>query len=156
MVESFFPLFLQMVEAMLLAGSLLLAAKYLGPSRPNFIKQRVYESGMDAVGSAHERHSVSFYLVAMIFIVFDVEVVFLYPWAVTFHEFIDAGVGLQVLGIVFVFIVILAIGLLYDIKKGGLVFDETSKPVNVNKSIQRKPIVPGRAGAPSATVADVA
>ncbi len=128
MVENFYPLFLQMGEAALLAGTLLLAANFLGPKRPNIIKQRVYESGMDAVGSAHERHSVSFYLVAMIFIVFDVEVVFLYPWAVAYKEFLAAGVGLPVLAIVFVFIIILAIGLLYDLKKGGLVFDDTKRP----------------------------
>ncbi|NNE34660.1 MAG: NADH-quinone oxidoreductase subunit A [Rhodothermales bacterium] len=141
MLQDFYPLILQMVEAMLLAGTLLLAANFLGPKRPNIIKQRVYESGMDAVGNAHERHSVSFYLVAMIFIVFDVEVVFLYPWAVTFNEFLAAGVGLQVLAIVFLFIVILAIGLLYDIKKGGLVFDDTRRPTLMERS---KPIEPNR------------
>jgi len=78
---------------------------------------------MDPIGTARQRYSVKFYLVAMIFIVFDVEVVFLYPWAVSFREFLDAGVGLGVLGVVTVFIIILAIGLIYDIKKGGLEFD---------------------------------
>lgn len=123
MVSEFLPIFLVMAIAGGLALTLLLAARFLGPRRPNKIKERVYESGMDPVGSAHQRYSVKFYLVAMIFIVFDVEVVFLYPWAANFREFIDAGAGWGVLGIIAVFIVILGIGLLYDIKKGGLEFD---------------------------------
>ncbi len=106
-----------------LAMTLLKAAELLGPRRPNRIKQKAYESGMDPIGSARERYSVKFYLVAMIFIIFDVEVVFLYPWAASFHDFIDAGVAGPLLGIVFVFVIILGIGLLYDIKKGGLEFD---------------------------------
>ncbi|MCB0718568.1 MAG: NADH-quinone oxidoreductase subunit A [Bacteroidetes bacterium] len=141
MIEDFYPLFLQMTEAALMAVSLLLAAKYLGPHRPNTIKQRVYESGMDAIGTAHERHSVAFYLVAMIFIIFDVEVVFLYPWAVSYKEFVEAGVGLEVLGVAGLFIVILAIGLLYDIKKGGLSFDETKRPTLTERSMPTPPLV---------------
>jgi len=66
---------------------------------------------------------VKFYLVAMIYIVFDVEIVFLYPWAVSFRDFLDAGAGLAVMAVVIPFVIILAIGLLYDIKKGGLEFD---------------------------------
>jgi NADH-quinone oxidoreductase subunit A len=66
---------------------------------------------------------VKFYLVAMIFIVFDVEVVFMYPWAVSFRKFLDSGAGLGVLFVISFFAVILIIGLLYDIMKGGLEFD---------------------------------
>ena len=55
-------------------------------------------------------------------LVFDVEVVFMYPWAVTFHEFLDAGIGLGVLGVMVFFIFVLTVGLVYDIKKGGLEF----------------------------------
>ncbi|QXD15608.1 NADH-quinone oxidoreductase subunit A [Rhodocaloribacter litoris] len=123
MLTDFIPLLLTMVLAGGLAFTLLKAAELLGPRRPNYIKQRAYESGMDPVGTARERYTVKFYLVAMIFIVFDVEVVFLYPWAVSYHDFLDAGAGAGVLGVVVLFILILAIGLLYDIKKGGLEFD---------------------------------
>lgn len=123
MLNDFLPLLLTMVLAGGLSWTLLKAAALLGPRRPNYIKQRPYESGMDPVGSARDRYSVKFYLVAMIFIVFDVEVVFLYPWAVSFHDFLAAGSGPGVIGVVVLFIVILAIGLLYDIKKGGLEFD---------------------------------
>jgi NADH-quinone oxidoreductase subunit A len=123
MFGEFIPILLMMVMALGLALTLLLAANKLGPSRPNRIKQSVYESGMDPIGSARERYSVKFYLVAMIFIVFDVEVVFMYPWAVSFREFVAEGAGFGVLMAIILFTAILAIGLLYDIKKGGLEFD---------------------------------
>ncbi len=103
MLEQFVPLFLMIAMAAGLAMTLLAGANFLGPSRPNLIKQKAYESGMDPVGTARDRFSVKFYLVAMIFVVFDVEVVFLYPWAVAFRDFIDAGIGLPVMASVFFF-----------------------------------------------------
>ena len=120
---GFLNLLIMMALALGLSFTLLKAAQLIGPARPNLIKQSPYESGMDPVGSARERYSVKFYLVAMIFIVFDVEVVFMYPWAVSFREFVDAGAGLGVMAVIGLFMVILTIGLLYDIKKGGLEFD---------------------------------
>lgn len=123
MLSEFVPLFLMMGEALLLSLTLLLAARYLGPQRANIIKGAPYESGMDPMGTARERFSIKFYLVAMIFIVFDVEVVFMYPWAVAYHEFLEAGVGLGIMVVITLFIVILGVGLLYDIKKGGLEFE---------------------------------
>jgi len=123
MFGDFVPLFIMIALAFGLAMTLLKAAEIVGPKRPNRIKLTPYESGMDPVGSARSRYSVKFYLIAMIFIVFDVEVVFMYPWAASFHDFIDAGAGLGVMVVVSIFVVILAIGLLYDIKKGGLDFE---------------------------------
>jgi len=123
MLADFIPLFIMLAIAGGLSMTLLKAAELIGPRRPNRTKQQAYESGMDPIGSARERYSVKFYLVAMIFIVFDVEVVFLYPWAVSFRTFLESGVGLGVLGVVVFFILILAIGLLYDVKKGGLEFN---------------------------------
>ncbi len=123
MFADFVPLFIMMVLAVGLAMTLLKAGEWIGPSRPNRIKHSAYESGMDPVGSARDRYSVKFYLVAMIFIVFDVEVVFMYPWAVSFHDFLDAGAGLGVMVVIVLFVAILTVGLVYDIKKGGLEFD---------------------------------
>ena len=123
MLSEFIPLLLMLALALGLALTLLLAQYFLGPHRRNRIKEGAYESGMDPMGTARQRFSVKFYLVAMIFIVFDVEVVFLYPWAVSFREFLSAGAGMGVLSVVTVFIIVLAVGLLYDIKKGGLEFD---------------------------------
>lgn len=124
MFGDFLPLFLMMVLALGLAMTLLKAAEIIGPKRPNRMKRTPYESGMDPVGSARDRYSVKFYLVAMIFIVFDVEVVFMYPWAVSFRDFVDSGAGLGVMVVITLFTVILAVGLLYDIKKGGLDFEQ--------------------------------
>ncbi len=123
MSGEFIALLLMIGLAVGLALTLLLAQRLLGPRRPNRIKESAYESGMDPMGTARQRFSVKFYLVAMIFIIFDVEVVFLYPWAVTFQEFLASGVGLGVLAVVTIFIVVLAVGLLYDIRKGGLEFE---------------------------------
>jgi NADH-quinone oxidoreductase subunit A len=124
MFGDFVPLFVMIALATGLALTLLLAAEVVGPSRPNETKTIPYESGMDPVGSAHERYSVKFYLIAMIFIVFDVEVVFMYPWAVSFRKFIESGAGLGVMAVVTLFGGILLIGLIYDIKKGGLDFEQ--------------------------------
>lgn len=123
MTTEFIPFFIQMAIAVLVGFAFLKGAALLGPHRPNRIKHMPYESGMDPIGSARERYSVKFYLVAMIFIIFDVEVVFLFLWAASYKTFLDAGVGMGVLGVVVLFIAILAIGLVYDIKKGGLEFD---------------------------------
>jgi len=124
MFGEFIPLFIQTALAIGLAVTLLKAAEIVGPKRPSGAKTMPYESGMDPVGSAHERYSVKFYLVAMIFIVFDVEVVFMWPWAASFHDFIEGGAALGVTAVVGLFGLILLVGLLYDIKKGGLDFEQ--------------------------------
>lgn len=125
MLVDFAPLFLMVVLALGLALTLLKLAEWLGPYRPRAVKAMPYESGMDPVGTARDRYSVKFYLVAMIFIVFDVELVFLYPWAVAFRDLLDAGSGAAFasLGIIGVFVFILVVGLIYDVKKGGLDWD---------------------------------
>ena len=125
MLLWFLPLFLMVLLSLGLAMSLLKIAELIGPHQPNATKGSPYESGMDPVGSARDRYSVKFYLVAMIFIVFDVELVFLYPWAVSYRTFLEAGgaVALTSLGIIGTFLVILLVGLLYDVKKGGLDWD---------------------------------
>ena len=82
MIAEFLPLFLMVLLALGLAMSLLKIAEYFGPHQPNATKGSPYESGQDPVGSARDRYSVKFYLVAMIFIVFDIELIFFYPWAV--------------------------------------------------------------------------
>ena len=125
MLAEFAPLFLMVVLAAGLALTLLKLAEILGPYRPGAVKASPYESGQDPIGTARDRYSVKFYLVAMIFIVFDVELVFLYPWAVSFRTFLEAGGGPAMisLGIISVFLFILVVGLIYDVKKGGLDWD---------------------------------
>ncbi|MEM1054258.1 MAG: NADH-quinone oxidoreductase subunit A [Bacteroidota bacterium] len=125
MITDFVPLFIMILLALGLALTLLKLAEWLGPYQPGKIKASAYESGQDPVGTARDRYSVKFYLVAMIFIVFDVELVFLYPWAVSFGEFLQEGwqVALTSLAVVGLFLFILVVGLIYDIKKGGLDWD---------------------------------
>ena len=93
----------------------------LAPHKPNAIKDSPYESGMPPLGSARERFSVKFYLVAMLFIIFDIETVFMIPWAVAFRQLSDMA-GLLIIEM-FVFIVILAVGYVYIWKRGALQWD---------------------------------
>ena len=123
MIGDFVPILVMFLIASGLALTFLKLQEWIGPKRPSRLKAGAYESGMDPIGTARDRYSVKFYLVAMIFIVFDVEVVFMYPWAVAFGDFIQSGAGFGSLVVVTVFTVILLIGLLYDVKKGGLEWD---------------------------------
>ncbi|WNJ20884.1 NADH-quinone oxidoreductase subunit A [Pontibacter sp. G13] len=113
------PIFFLITLAILLGLILSNLSKWMGPSRPNAIKTFVYESGMDPVGSAHERFSVKFYLVAMLFILFDIEVVFMYPWAVQYSQLLEQY-GMFPFIEMLVFITILFVGYIYVYKKGGL------------------------------------
>lgn len=118
MIEQYYPIFVLLGVAVVLAIVLASLSRLLGPFRPNKNKLQAYESGMDPVGQAKDRYSIAFYLVAMEFIVFDLEVVFLYPWAVRFMEH-----GTGTFFAMFIFIVILFIGLIYTLKKGTLDWD---------------------------------
>src|SRR5512138_160668 len=100
------------------AGSVVLG-RIIGPRRPTAEKLAPYESGMPPVGDARERHPVKFYLVAMIFLLFDIEVAFLYPWAMALRDLRWVGFGQIVL-----FIAILVVGYAYVWKKGALNWDK--------------------------------
>ena len=115
MLLSYLPILLLVLLAAGFALTLLFLSSVLGPRRPSKDKLSTYECGIDPVGSARERFSVKFYLVAMLFIIFDIEIVFLYPWAVVLHN-------LKLFGLVEMvfFLGILLVGLLYVWKKGGL------------------------------------
>jgi len=118
MLDNYLPILILAGIAIVLALLLMTLSRILGPYRPNKTKLDPYESGMDPVGEARDRYSISFYLVAMEFIVFDLEVVFIYPWAVRYLE-LGAGTFIAMM----LFIVILFIGLLYTLKKGTLDWD---------------------------------
>src|SRR3974377_1014509 len=113
--EIYFPVLVQFVIAMALAGGLIAASTLLGKRARSPLKDTPYESGMAPVGSARERFSVKFYLVGMIFILFDIEAVFLYPWAVVYRE-------LKLFGFfeMFIFVAVVLIGFFYVYKKGAL------------------------------------
>ncbi len=85
-MEQYLPLLLIMILAILFAGLSIVASKLLGPQRPTLAKAAPYECGIVPDREPAERFPVRFYLVAMIFIVFDIEIIFLYPWAVIFRS----------------------------------------------------------------------
>lgn len=122
-MENYLSLILMIVTGVAFGAVSIKAHEILGPQRPSREKLTTYESGMEPVKSAHERFSVKFYLVAMLFILFDIEVVFMYPWAVTFTEFFAEGSGGMALLAMLLFIVTLLFGYIYILKKGALKWD---------------------------------
>jgi NADH-quinone oxidoreductase subunit A len=113
--ELYFPILLQVVIAAAVAAGLVGAGLLLGKRVRNAAKDTPYESGMQPVGSARERFSVKFYLVAMVFILFDIEAIFLYPWAVVYRE-LKMFAFVEML----LFIVLVLAGFFYIWKKGVL------------------------------------
>ncbi|OFX32595.1 MAG: NADH-quinone oxidoreductase subunit A [Armatimonadetes bacterium RBG_16_67_12] len=114
-VADYLPVLIHFVLVVALTAALLGAHALLGGSRPSPSKQEPYESGVWTVGSARERIPIKYYVIAMLFILFDIETVFLYPWAVVYRR-------LGVFGLVemLVFIGILGVGLIYAWKRGAL------------------------------------
>jgi NADH-quinone oxidoreductase subunit A len=84
--QTWFPVLVQIVIALAVAGGMIGASALIGQRLRDPVKSSPYESGMKPVGNARERFSVKFYLVAMVFILFDIEAIFLYPWAVVYRE----------------------------------------------------------------------
>jgi len=120
MKTNYLPILLQVIVAVGFAASALIFSVILGRvGRRNSTKDSAYECGMPAQGSAQPRFSVKFYLVAMLFILFDLEVVFMYPWAVIFREYV-ANQGATIFWSMLSFVSILTVGYVYAIKKGVL------------------------------------
>jgi NADH-quinone oxidoreductase subunit A len=118
MLRNYLPIIMMMGVAALFGVVMGKINEIIGPKRPSEEKRTTYESGMEPVRSARERFSVKFYMVAMLFIVFDIEVVFLYPWAVSYKQ-----LGVPGFVTMFVFIAILLVGYFYVWKKGALEWD---------------------------------
>jgi NADH-quinone oxidoreductase subunit A len=115
---------LMLVALAVVAGATMIGASHLlGPRRPTPTKALPYESGMPPLGSAHERFSVKFYLVAMLFIVFDIETVFLIPWAtIYFSDSGEATMGFLLVEML-VFLALLFVGYVYVWKRGAFQWD---------------------------------
>lgn len=118
MLEHYIPIGIMIVFGIAFGVVMSKMSEWLGPKNPTDVKLSTYESGMEPVRTAHERISVKYYMVAMLFILFDIEVVFLYPWAVNFRQ-----LGLFGYVEMLVFIGILMLGYLYLWKKGALKWD---------------------------------
>jgi NADH-quinone oxidoreductase subunit A len=121
-LQAYTPLLLHLLISAALAGALTAASVLVGWRRPTRAKQLPYECGMEPTGDARQPFSVKFYLVAMVFILFDVEAIFLYPWAYIYRDFINMSprIGLYGFMEMMVYIAILLVGYFYLWKKGAL------------------------------------
>ena len=117
-MREYIPVLLFLLVAIGFAGGTIGLSSIIVPRRRNRVKNSSYECGVEPVGDARERFSVKFYLVAVLFILFSIEAVFLYPWAVAFRQ-----LGLYGLIEMALFIVILFIGYVYLLKKRALEWD---------------------------------
>ena len=123
-VGSYAPILLLIIMAITFAVANVVLSRLFGPRREGHTKAMTYESGMDPVGTARKRFNVRFYLIAMIFLVFDIEIIFLYPWAATFPN-IDHGTdqALVWLGRIFFFMLTTVVAYVYGYRKGDFKFD---------------------------------
>jgi NADH-quinone oxidoreductase subunit A len=121
MLQPYLPVLLVVAFVIVNAIMMLAVSHFFSAYRPTPAKIAPYESGMPVLGDARERFSVKFYLVAMLFIIFDIETVFMIPWAVAFRQMNEIA-GLLIIEM-FVFIVILAVGYVYIWKRGALQWD---------------------------------
>jgi NADH-quinone oxidoreductase subunit A len=123
--QDYVPVFLQIVSGILFASSTLAISALIGKrGRETAAKDTPYECGKDPIGPTHSRFSIKFYLVAMLFILFDIEVVFMFAWSVVYRELLRDGPG--IFFSMFAFIGILFVGYLYALKKKA--FDWTQSP----------------------------
>ena len=120
MLGAYLPIVLLVIIAILFGLGSVVVSSLVGQKKPGKVKLQPYECGCEPVGSARERFSVKFYLIAMLFILFDIECVFMYPWAVVYKDYIAGGLGTFILAEMLVFIAILFVGYIYVWKKGAL------------------------------------
>jgi NADH-quinone oxidoreductase subunit A len=116
----YLPIFLYLAVILGMVASMLILAHSIGPKRNTAVKQMPYESGMDPIGDARQRFDVKFYLIAILFLVFDVELLFLYPWATVAYE--NGGlpqlIRVPVFATMLVFVATLAVAYVYAWRKG--------------------------------------
>jgi NADH-quinone oxidoreductase subunit A len=122
-LSVYYPVFIYLVFVILFAAGTIFASWLVGPKKKTAVKLMPYESGMDPIGDARQQFDIKFYLIAILFLVFDVELLFLYPWAVVaYREGVDAlwrdAFGRLVFWEILVFIASLAVAYVYAWRKG--------------------------------------
>ena len=115
---TYLPVILMMTVGLTVGGAILILSTLLGRGVSNLRKDQAFECGMDPFGSAHHQFSVRFYLVAILFLLFDVETIFFYPWAVVFRKFVS--VNSFILMEMGLFTFTLLVGYLYVWRRGAL------------------------------------
>lgn len=122
MIDYYIPILIVLAIGAIFAIATVFSSVIFGPQRPNSDKISTYESGMKPIGTTRERVSIKYYLVAMLFIIFDLEVIFIYPWAVQFKKLLGE-IGNSIFYSMLIFLVVLELGYLYVYKKGGFKWD---------------------------------
>jgi len=119
-LEAYLPVLIQLTIALAIGVGVIAVSHLFGQRirKPSKIKDTPYECGVKPEGTTHTRFSVKFYVTAMLFILFDIEVVFLIPWAVIYRDFLKAGIPVF-LPVLF-FLAVLVVGLFYEMRKGAL------------------------------------
>ena len=131
MLTEFGKIFIFMLTAVLFTAVAIFVARLIRPSRPSYEKLLTYECGEDAIGSPWVKFNIRFYVVALIFLIFDVEVVLLIPWALVYQNYGFAG---YMVG--FVFLVLLGLGMAYEWRKGDLEWER--QPIAI-PSLKKRP-----------------
>lgn len=117
-IKDFLPIFLMFLVASGFVVTTMVATHWLGPKRQSTIKDDSFECGIESVGNARTPFSIKYFLVAILFVLFDIEVIFMYPWAVNFRQ-----LGVTGLLEMFAFIALLLVGFFYILKKKALNWD---------------------------------
>lgn len=122
-LSTYLPVLVQAVLGFAIPIIVVVASHLFGQrAKGNYIKDKAYECGLPAEGKVHPRFAVKFYVTAMLFILFDIEVVFLVPWALVYREFLAAGIAIT--AATAVFLGTLVLGLAYEVKRGALEWDK--------------------------------
>ena len=118
-LSTYLPVLVQVVLGLSIPAIILAVSHLFGQrAKGNYIKDKAYECGLPMEGKPHPRFAVKFYVTAMLFILFDIEVVFLVPWALVYREFLAAGIAIT--AATAVFLGVLVLGLIYEFKRGAL------------------------------------
>lgn len=134
MITEFGKIFAFIIFAFLFVAISLFMASLIRPKRPTKEKLKIYECGEDTIGSPWVKFNIRFYVVALIFLIFDVEVVLLFPWALKYQDY---GIYGFLVGVIF--LVVLAIGMAYEWRKGDLEWARPKPNVpNLNKILKRE------------------
>ena len=122
-LSTYLPALVQLVLGLSIPAVILIASHVFGQrAKGNYIKDKAYECGLPMEGKPHPRFAVKFYVTAMLFILFDIEVVFLVPWALVYREFLAAGIAIT--AATAVFLGVLVLGLAYEFRRGALEWEK--------------------------------
>jgi NADH-quinone oxidoreductase subunit A len=121
---SYLPVLLQIIIGTGVVVLIMIASHLLGPKRKTSDKLINFESGIPSVGNARQPMGIKYFLVAILFVLFDVEIIFFYPYAVNFKYFLTAGIGSDIFLEVILFVAFFLCGFIYIVKKGALDWEE--------------------------------